>query len=162
MGISKENKKYLIGLHRCIECHKIDAYTLSGKAKCYECLEKDRERSAIYREKNHDLVNQKQKELRKRWKEEHKCSRCGNKLPENYGFLLCNRCRIETRKNKNNRTLLSGVNLPRGDNGICWQCNKNPVIEGKRLCFDCYKSKMKLLEKAMERNREVKKHEKAE
>jgi hypothetical protein len=37
------------------------------------------------------------------------------------------------------------VNWPRGANGYCWQCNKAPAIEGKRLCADCIKAKMECL-----------------
>ena len=34
------------------------------------------------------------------------------------------------------------VNRPRGENGICWQCNKRPKLDGKQLCEQCYAAKV--------------------
>lgn len=34
------------------------------------------------------------------------------------------------------------VNRPRGGNGICWQCNKRPKLDGKNLCPSCYEKKV--------------------
>lgn len=36
------------------------------------------------------------------------------------------------------------INRPRGGNGICWQCNKEPVMDGKRLCSECYRWKVEI------------------
>ena len=34
------------------------------------------------------------------------------------------------------------VNRPRGANGYCWQCNKRPSMDGRRLCRECYEVKV--------------------
>jgi hypothetical protein len=39
------------------------------------------------------------------------------------------------------------INRPRGDNGICWQCNKLPVMDGRHLCQSCYDRKVDVLRK---------------
>ena len=33
-------------------------------------------------------------------------------------------------------------NSPRGANGYCWQCNKRPSMDGRRLCRECYEVKV--------------------
>lgn len=152
----RKNREYMRLHHFCRECQKVDAYTLNGHPKCYECMQKENEMKRKKRKENKIEYNQYQRNRREKLKLELKCSVCGINLPENYSYFLCEKCRWDKKLKKRKRDQQKVNNWPRGDNGICYQCNKKPVINGKRLCTDCYSMKMKFLEKAMERNRELK------
>lgn len=151
----KRNREYLKSVHRCRDCKKIDAYTLIGHSRCADCVSKDTE---LKRERyNSDKCKEIQKKIRAQRKIEHKCTRCGKKLKKEYKFLTCEQCRLKTRESKKIRyAKKTKCNLPRGDNGMCWQCNKNLCIEDKHLCKSCYDAKMKCIEKANEANRKEK------
>lgn len=151
----KKNREYLQSVHRCRDCKKIDAYTLNGRTFCADCVARNTE---LKKEKyNSSKCKETQKKIREQRKSEHKCTRCGKKLKKGYKFLTCEQCRLETRESKKIRyAKKTNCNLPRGDNGMCWQCNKQPCIEGKYLCQSCYDEKMKYIEKANEANRKEK------
>ena len=34
----------------------------------------------------------------------------------------------------------------RGQGGRCWQCNKAPAMEGKKLCAECYSKKIRTIQ----------------
>lgn len=98
---NRERRELLRRLHFCRECGKQDAYTLNGRAKCAECVERDTE------------LRRQKRGYRPKWEKE--------------------------------RTEKPEVNSPRGDNGICWQCNKKPIAPGHKLCEDCYQMKVRIL-----------------
>lgn len=107
-----ENNKSLRALrkrlHLCRDCGKQDAYTMNGRSRCADCVERDTERR---REK---------RGYRPAWEREGKSEK-------------------------------PFVNYPRGDNGICWQCNKRPCISGRHLCQECYLKKVEIARKYLNR-----------
>lgn len=155
MGDSKQTREYLKHAKRCIKCWKMDAYTLNGHTLCADCTEKDNERKRKERSRNPYKYRDEQKKIRDKRREEGKCIRCGLKLQSGYSFMTCPTCRILTRNRLRNIRADTDKNI-RGQNGICYQCNKKPVMDGKKLCEDCYSMKMMYLEKAMEVNRRKK------
>lgn len=152
MGDSRQTREYLKHQMRCKSCWKMDAYTLNGHSLCAECMKKEAEGAKKRRSRNPYKYRDIQKQIRDRRKEEGKCTRCGFVLPKEYSFLTCPNCRIETRNRLRNIRADTDKNI-RGQNGICYQCNKKPVMEGKKLCEDCYSMKMMYLKKATEANR---------
>lgn len=152
MGDSREVRRYLKNQNLCKSCRKMDAYTMNDHTLCADCMEKAAELKRKQRAKNPYKYRDQQNRIRDRRREEYKCTRCGRMLPPMYLFKTCIECRIKMRNRKRNIAIKKDKNI-RGTNGICYQCNKNPVIEGKKLCEDCYSMKLMYLEKAMETNR---------
>lgn len=107
--LNKQRRETLKILHRCRECGKQDAFTLAGRTRCADCVEKDTERRC------------RKRGYKRLWK------RLPKEMPE--------------------------VNRPRGGNGICWQCNKHPVLKGKRVCPACYEKKVAVVMKNLENSR---------
>lgn len=140
----KTYREKLKSLHLCLWCKQQDAFTLNGRSYCAECAEKlaQAKYNKTYR---NETTRQNRKEARKalrlRHIENHKCSQCGTSLPENYSFKLCEKCRTKNRLRDKTTTFM------RGQNGICWLCNKQPVIENKRLCKTCYDKELQCLSK---------------
>lgn len=132
----------------CRECKKQDAYTIGGRTLCYECSEKQR----LYKQEKRKLPEYRERMLyssrkrRARLIDEHKCPQCGNSLANNYKYKWCTKClakaRVSRKSARERKT--GGESSLRGQNGICWQCNKLPVIFGKKLCNECYKQKVKV------------------
>lgn len=129
--------------HICRRCKGQDAYTLAGRAYCAECAALKSQRAREYRAKDKNVQRVRSKIAREEYIEQGRCSRCGGE--NNTGGRTCTRCRVHF---KLMRIEKRKSNYPRGSNGICWQCNKEPVIVGKKLCQRCYEVKMKCLEKA--------------
>lgn len=130
----KEIYRYYKERNRCVRCHKQDAYTLNGRSRCAECAEKDSERHR--RNYTTENNNKKCQKFRKKCKENGLCTTCGR--PAVQGKVRCTECLLKCRKaTAAYRASKGEVNLPRGDNGICWKCNKKPVVDGKKMCPDC-------------------------
>lgn len=141
----KEYRAMCKRLHLCVYCMKKDAYTLGGRSACYECAEKMAKSKKVKyysTEEARQKRCEERRKLRQRHIENHECAVCGKKLDENYRYKTCSACRkynaIRQRKNDT---------FMRGKFGICWQCNKEPCIEGKRVCRKCYEMKLKILSK---------------
>lgn len=151
----REYRKTLKHLHLCRECHRRDAFTLNGMAMCAECTEKGRLRKQEYLQKpeNRDRTNAAQRKKRAERAENGCCTNCGTLLHDG-NYKLCPKCRAKCRKYKNRATRKRGIS-PRTE-GICWQCNKAPVMAERGLCEACYVKKvpiaLKNLEKAHENN----------
>lgn len=124
--------------HLCTRCHQQDAYTLVGRSMCAECTARQKERSAKNYSCHKDEINQQRREKYSQMKLKDVCPRCGRKKLGLGDKVLCTCCRKKDALRKHKELSLKGVNLPRGDNGICWQCNKNKVMDGYRLCPECY------------------------
>lgn len=144
-----EYRQMLKKAHLCRECKKQDAYTLNGRTYCFECAEKMRTKKAEARsnpEKREKMLEQKRAQLQ-RYREQHKCTRCGRKVTAG---IMCGICRAiarrEVKKSRNAPARVYGV--------ICWQCNKKPVWYGLKLCEDCYKAKIPISLKNLEKSRE--------
>jgi len=149
--VSKEWRRTLIANHVCVICRGQDAYTLNGRPMCAECTAKENERKNQWRQKNLQAGRETAKLIRSRWIAEHKCSRCGRSLPNDCRFKMCAYCRNECRIRADERRWRENPDRnKRGMPGICWQCNKRHVIEGKGLCEECYEMKLYHLSKARE------------
>lgn len=136
----------------CVKCGKEDAYTMNGRSNCAECAEKIRDWFREYRKDPSEKERRKNRKIEHRLKmvEEGKCIRCGKK---NTGpYKTCPHCLAKKRnynRNKNHeKSATKGVTL-------CWQCNKEKMLPGYKLCAKCYDMKMKALEKANKVNAEI-------
>lgn len=136
----------------CRGCGKEDAFTMNGRSYCADCAEKNQIRHRTERLSQEARENdaKKMREHRKRLEEEGRCIRCGRKHNEEY--KTCKYCRAKkrnyNRKKNQEKSATKGVTL-------CWQCNKEEMFPGYKLCAKCYDMKMKALEIANRVNREI-------
>ena len=136
----REWRAMLKKAHMCRDCKQVDAYTLAGRTRCAICAEQNAAAARKWREA-HPGENAKNMKVRmKHWQSENRCQTCGKPLVDSR-YKSCTECRARWRNYKANRRT---TNYPRGENGICWQCNKQPVKEGFHLCPDCYTAKTAL------------------
>lgn len=141
----KETRKWLKEHHLCKECYSKDAYTLSGRTLCAECAAKAAERKRFAKAKNAEY-KQRQIEAVKKWRKEKAesglCSRCGKRKTDGI-HKTCDYCRYKMKqRRREERAKVATTNYPRGENGYCWQCNKNMALPGYRLCQECYSKKI--------------------
>lgn len=141
----KRNREYLKKRSRCIECQKIDAYTLNKHPKCAVCMARDAEYHRIMQMKDPARFADQQRGIREKRKLEHRCTRCGGDLPSIYNFKTCIKCRLETANYQRNKRAQMETPHLRGEKGFCWTCNKEKAVEGKRLCKKCMERVMKNL-----------------
>lgn len=155
MSYSTEYKILLKRNHLCICCKKQDSYTLAGRSLCYECAEKQRESKRIERQNNYQKIKDRKKAAYDKCVAEHRCVRCGKELPSDYKLKSCRTCRIKCSKTWKNYIINKyGFNewnrrQTRGNNGLCWQCNKKPIKIGK-MCEECYKKQVNIALKSLE------------
>ena len=127
--------------HVCVDCGKQDKRTLDGKCQCLQCAKKRADRRRELRDPQHD------KELRAarkaKWKAAGLCTTCGQPKEE-ADKAMCATCKVKFKLRKAKQKIKEGK-LPRGANGKCYQCNRAPAIEGKRLCQACYDKKIETL-----------------
>ena len=150
MNIS-EYRKLLKKHNLCRDCKKQDAYTLAGRTFCFECAEKMRLAKAEARKdtaKREKMLQQKREQI-SRYISENRCIRCGKQLAN--GKRMCPTCynlqRLALKKSRGSAPRISGV--------ICWQCNKNPCMDGKRLCRECYEKKIPISLENLKKSRGV-------
>ena len=143
----KERQDYKLSRHRCGRCGKKDAYTMAGRKRCAECCEKERE----YRAANKEKIREIRKRHYEKYKKEGRCLGCGQPL-DGSAKDYCGKCwgRILRHRliRKDAHRGEGPENYPRGENGICYTCNKEPVREGSKLCEACYAKSLDALEKA--------------
>ena len=129
--------------HLCIDCGRQDKRTINGKCQCLQCAKKRSDRRRETRNSEHE------RELREartaRWKAAGLCSVCGHEKEEP-DKAMCAACKVKFKLRKAKAKINHGW-LPRGANGKCYQCNRAPAIEGKRLCQACYDKKIETLRK---------------
>lgn len=134
-----EYRKKLKRAHVCRDCKTQDAYTLAGRTYCFDCAEKQRIAKQNAREdpaKKEKMLLQKREQI-ERYRAKNKCLRCGKQLHN--GERLCGMCQeLQRRALRKSRG-----SVPRFYGVICWQCNKQPCMDGKRLCRSCYEKKVK-------------------
>ena len=126
----------------CLRCGAKDKRTVNGKGLCMWCATKVNGEARKRRAENKEKYNEYGKNRREKWKEEGLCSCCGGKKEEP-DKKMCIDCRVRYRLAKKRRKEKTGKK-PRGAFGMCFQCNRAPAIEGKRLCAECYAKKLKL------------------
>ena len=117
--------------HYCTKCGKKDAYTLNGRAKCFECQEKANE---YHRKKNYDKkYADKKKAKRDERKSQGLCIVCGEKAIK--GRVRCMKHLYKDRQSHKPKEL--GRELAR-ELGICMTCLKYPALPGHKICKSCY------------------------
>ena len=127
----RENRIFWKGLNRCIMCHKQDAYTLAGRARCAECAAKAREynnaRSAEHREESRACDRDRYAAR----KAAGLCVKCGKPAG---GHSHCETCRA---KDAARHRAKRGGDM-RGVGGMCKICGHRPAMDGGKLCGSCY------------------------
>ena len=138
----KEWRTRLKEAHLCRNCKQQDAYTLGGRTYCAECAAKEAERKRRWRAADGGEANRRGNV---RWKEhmlaEGRCIYCGRVKPDD-GRKTCAWCLRKMSAKRRDRMVQTGMNWPRGSNGLCYQCNKREVVKGKRLCAECMAVKL--------------------
>jgi len=135
--------------HLCVWCKQEDAYTMTGRALCAECAQKQAARLRKWRADNIETAHKQDAEKRAVRVEEGYCIKCGKRKAAP-GHKQCKACTAKAIARERNRRIENGVNYPRGGNGFCFLCNKVPAIEGKHLCKDCYDRAIDRASKARE------------
>lgn len=132
----------------CVSCGAKDKYTVAGKAHCIYCSTKINARLRQRRIENGDLLREQAKARRDKWREQGRCSSCGGRKEEPR-YNMCIDCRMRHKLSKMRRENKNGTKqLPRGQDGRCWQCNKAMAMPGKRVCADCYALKIETITKS--------------
>lgn len=136
----------------CTRCGKIDAYTMGGRSACAECAAVGRANKRL-----HDAIpeeRQKHYESHRKYQQERReqglCPTCGR--PATPGYSTCPYCRAKHR----NYMRQYRNSFQRGQNGICWLCNKTEAVPGRRVCQDCYEKILVAQEKAVAKVAEMK------
>lgn len=147
MDNRKENAAYYRSIQRCARCGYQDAYTLNGRSLCADCAEKMRINTKRYYDANLEKMREKQRERLAQSRNQGLCHDC--RKPTNNGKSRCDRCRAKhNKKAQDIRSETTTVNLPRGENGFCFTCNKRQSLKGKRVCQECYENTLISLAKA--------------
>lgn len=126
---------------RCQRCHTRDYRTEKGLTLCADCADKLRNRDRHCTEEQRERNNSSKREQYARARAEGRCTKCG-KPSDRPEKATCSVCGAKER----NRKIEARAKRPgphRGDEGQCYKCLKNPVVEGYKLCQLC-------LEKARE------------
>lgn len=155
----EENKKryeYLKSRGICVTCGIEKAEP--KRVRCADCLYKASERQLKLREKNIEKYREKEREyhrqLYKKRRENGICS-CGRKAMK--GKSYCVECKIKAKRKYKERT----KEVVRREDfeyfNLCRICGSKELVEGKKLCLNCYKNALKGIE-SMLIKRNVKNH----
>ncbi len=144
----RESYAFWKSQHRCKSCHGQDAYTLAGRTLCAECAEKNKVQKAAYRERNRDRLSDTNTDWYYRMKAEHRCVKCASPVEDPKRYVTCAACRAKQRRKHAEKRIAEGANYPRGDNGLCWLCNKRPALVDHGQCAECRELSLRNLEKA--------------
>ena len=130
MSYSTERYYLYKKLNMCVNCGNQDAYTFGGRALCQNCAEKEALRK---KQRDKSLRQAQRKTLRQKHIENHECVVCGKLLPKDYKYKSCTQCRVYNKlRQRTDKT------FTRGEYGVCYLCNKEQAMDGKRLCKKCY------------------------
>ena len=144
--IENADKRAWAKMHRdagvCLRCGRKDKRTVNGKGLCLWCANKASAYARERRAEKGDKLNAQGRARRAKWVAEGRCSTCGGRKEEP-DKRMCLNCRLRYRLAKARRDEKKGKK-PRGAFGMCFQCNRAPAMEGKKLCAKCYAAKMKL------------------
>ena len=136
----RNNYDYYKARHRCVMCHKQDAYTLAGRVYCAECAEW---RSEYYRKRRQDpeyrrKASEYYSSYRKAWEAqriaEGRCLTCQRLVSGPYKH--CAVCRAKARERYKA--------AHRQDDGLCWRCQQEPRLEGRKLGEKCYRKMLEI------------------
>lgn len=138
------NRAYYHSRQRCVLCGGQDAYTLNDRSLCAECAEKRRTLAENYRKERPEQIRAYRAEYEKTRRAAGLCHACGK--PTENGRSCCPRCQSRENRRRREKMREDGLlNLPRGENGFCWTCNKRPALREKRLCGECMERQMGIL-----------------
>lgn len=126
--------------HVCVQCGRQDKRTLGGMSTCLFCATRRNKQARVRR----DTARDRELEMarKEKWVAAGLCSTCGREKEEPE-MAMCIDCRVKSRMRYERKKLKKGWKPPRGSNGMCWQCNSVPRIEGKKMCPDCYAVKLR-------------------
>lgn len=118
----------------CVQCGQEDAFTMAGRSRCSRCAEMGAESKRKLRtvEEKKIRMNAQHNDMEQKRRDMGLCPMCGR--PATPGYITCEYCRAKKRNWQRNRR----NSFHRGENGICWTCNKNKSLPGKHLCQSCY------------------------
>lgn len=149
---SRRLREWYISHGICPKCK--DAPLMGNERLCPECRANESERLSRY--------NRSKPEYRKRHYEKYKalglCVKCGRKVLS--GYATCPICSNAQRDHNNfsRDNFLVGERTYKALHGICYRCGKNPCVDGKKLCADCYDASLRNLQKARAVQRDVRSH----
>lgn len=133
----RENYEWLKDHHLCTICKSQDAYTLMGRARCYECALKNRERKKKWYHDNFEKQSNYMKERYNNYKREGICTRC-HKRQAQKGYTMCNVCKGKSKKHYYENKVKSYAREDAVANGMCHTCLKEKVKPGYKVCEKCY------------------------
>ena len=144
----KERRQWFKDHHMCTECGKQDAYTLNGRARCYECNEKHNKSNAKNNKSEERIQHTKQYREQKR--EEGYCVRCLKRKAES-NKLHCSVCLAQNRIRLKEQRSSDIPRNERGNYNLCYRCG-NPLDgqlksngEKSKLCSECYSKAPKFI-----------------
>jgi len=131
----KERREWLHDHHLCVDCKQMDAYTMMGRFRCFECSDKARIRESGLRYNRKDRI------------ELGLCAQCG--APAKEGFKVCESCHAHmvemSRKSHEGQgegrktDHAANPQMPRSqwvENGYCYLCGEKQA-EGLKVCPVC-------------------------
>ena len=145
LSYGKEYRAMCKRLKICVACKSQDAYTLGGRSSCFDCAEKYAKNKHDKYYSNKETISKRKAErkaLRERHIQNHECTVCGKNLTTDYTYKTCKSCRAYSRIRQRTSNTFT-----RGDYGLCWTCNNQPSIQGKKLCQECYDRQLNILSK---------------
>ena len=160
----RETRKFWKSRSRCVECGDKDAYTISGRALCAECVNKRKLRRQREKTDAEKKKERERKESRRITLEaERRCTGCGKPLADNDTHKRCPTCRAYGKKKATEYREKQGK-TPRvlyEELGVCMKCGKPRAtgIETQRgepvkMCADCYRDACLALQKGRDAYRE--------
>lgn len=138
----KNNREYRRKIGVCMRCGKNKAEP--HKKLCLECLGADQDRYAEKKvtDEQREKDKLRKREVAKERREKGVCTRCGKYAVESGG--ICSKCKAYLKKYRDShRQDLTRSERP--DYGICYICGKAKVMKGKRVCSDCYETRLQTL-----------------
>ena len=141
---------YYKNRHRCVRCHKQDAYTLSGRSYCAECCEKERLRGKLRYPADKGRRSRRAATLKAERLENGLCPECGGPQ-DKPGRQMCESCAARKRERRRVKREAAGCETltsmrERSYDGFCYHCGK-PVKVGVtfahepfRVCEQCYQN----------------------
>ena len=140
-------RRMLKKAHMCLDCKKQDAYTFAGHVYCYECnAERNKKAREARAAGRGQIENERKKQWRDRMRQEHKCIICGATIPEFDARTRCAKCRAKTAAAT--RKYYRKTHEPILTWNACRFCGGKPLVEGKKLCRECYAKRLEVLPKA--------------
>lgn len=149
MAKNKEEYHFYKSLGICVQCNKEKAK--QGQSRCQKCLdhaaESRRKKRSEMSEEEKEREKQKKRDYMKNLREQKKkngiCIWC-NKPVSKYSNMFCIDCRVAASKRNKGKGIARSERVAYG---LCYICGKEPIVEGKSVCKNCYEDKLKEVQK---------------